>query len=220
MRLLTLKRFKEQNKVRPKFISPLFRKLSDVDASFLESSFTMDEVKNCDVMRQMGFGYKWLAWIKSCLSSASISILVNGSPSKEFKMEKGLRQGDSLSHFLFLLIVEAFQISIFEACNKGLYKYIFLAEGNDNLSLLQYANDALFFGKWSRSKANTLILILKCFEEASSLKVNLAKSRIFRVMVGMKEVETVSMSLGCLHDSILFMYLRLPVRRRMNLCDR
>ncbi|GJU05487.1 RNA-directed DNA polymerase, eukaryota, reverse transcriptase zinc-binding domain protein [Tanacetum coccineum] len=43
-----------------------------------------------DIMRQMGFSSKWRNWIASCLSSASISILINGSPAKEFKLEKGL----------------------------------------------------------------------------------------------------------------------------------
>lgn len=43
-----------------------------------------------NTMRQMGFGEKWIKWISACLSSASISILVNGSPTREFKMEGGL----------------------------------------------------------------------------------------------------------------------------------
>ncbi|GJY81621.1 cysteine-rich receptor-like protein kinase, partial [Tanacetum coccineum] len=90
-----------------------------------------------DTMRQMGFGSKWRNWITSCLSSASISILVNGSPTKEFKLEKGLRQGDPLSPFLFLIVAEALQVSILEACNKGFYKGLYLVDNNTNISLLQ-----------------------------------------------------------------------------------
>ncbi|GJZ67828.1 reverse transcriptase domain, reverse transcriptase zinc-binding domain protein [Tanacetum coccineum] len=167
----------------------------------------------------MGFGSKWRNWIEACLSSASISVLVNGTPSKEFHMERGLRQGDPLSPFLFLLVVEALQVSILEACNKGLFKRVSLVGCGDNLSLLQYADDALFFGKWSPSNANNLILILKCFEEASGLKVNLAKSRIFGVGLDIIEVEVVASSLGCLHGSIPFMYLGLPVGRKMSFFD-
>nr|GEX19814.1 RNA-directed DNA polymerase, eukaryota, reverse transcriptase zinc-binding domain protein [Tanacetum cinerariifolium] len=106
-------RFKEQNNVRPKFISPMFCKLSDVDASFLESSFTMDKVKI-------------VVWSRA------------GS--------KSLRP---------------------DGLNFNFLKRI-LGDPEDRvLRLHQYADDALFFRKWSRSNANKLILILKCFEEAS-----------------------------------------------------
>lgn len=60
------------------------------------------------------------------LSSTTVSILVNDSPTKEFKIERGLRQGDPLSPFLFLLVAEALQISILEACNKNLFKGLYL----------------------------------------------------------------------------------------------
>ncbi|GJZ05944.1 NAC domain-containing protein [Tanacetum coccineum] len=99
------------------------------------------------------------------------------------RMERGLRQGDPLSPFLFLLVVEALQISILEACDKGFFKGISLTNSGDNISLLRYADDALFFGEWSRLNAHNLILILKFFEEASGLKVNISKSRLFRVGV-------------------------------------
>ncbi|GJW80372.1 RNA-directed DNA polymerase, eukaryota [Tanacetum coccineum] len=130
-----------------------------------------------DVMLQMGFGIKWRKWIQACLSSASILVLINGSPSNEFKMERGLRQGDPLSPFLFLLVVEALQISILEVCSKGFFKGIYLANSGANLSLLQYADDARFFGEWSRLNAKNLISILKCFELALGLKINFSKSR-------------------------------------------
>ncbi|GKV35303.1 hypothetical protein SLEP1_g43600 [Rubroshorea leprosula] len=58
------------------------------------------------MMSRFGFGTKWRRWIKECLSTARVSVLVNGSPTEEFQMGKGLRQGDPLSLFLFLMIGE------------------------------------------------------------------------------------------------------------------
>nr|GEU45250.1 reverse transcriptase domain, reverse transcriptase zinc-binding domain protein [Tanacetum cinerariifolium] len=167
----------------------------------------------------MGFGVKWIKWMSSCLSSASISIIINGPPSKEFKMERDLRQGDPISPFLFLLVVEALQISILEACNKGVLKGVSIAESGVNVLLLQYADDASFFREWSRSNAKNLIHIFKCFDLGSVLKVNLAKSGLISVEVSISNVNAMAASLGCSHDLLSFIYLGLPVGKRIRVCD-
>ncbi|GJZ74416.1 putative RNA-directed DNA polymerase, eukaryota, reverse transcriptase zinc-binding domain protein [Tanacetum coccineum] len=72
-----------------------------------------------DIMRQMRFDIKCRKWIDACFSTTSITVLINGSPSKELKMEKVIRQGDPLSPLLFFLVVEALQVSITEACRSS-----------------------------------------------------------------------------------------------------
>ncbi|XP_072078102.1 uncharacterized protein [Arachis hypogaea] len=67
----------------------------------------------------MGFGQRWRNWVKECVSTASMSVLVNGSPSKEFKMERGLRQGDPLSPLLFVLVVDVLHRMLGEAARNG-----------------------------------------------------------------------------------------------------
>ncbi|GJX12723.1 putative RNA-directed DNA polymerase [Tanacetum coccineum] len=110
-----------------------------------------------DIMAQMNFGPKWCRWIFSCLTFTSVSVLINGSPSKEFKMKRGLRQGDPLSPFLFLIVAEALQVMTLEACNKGIFKGLSLDDDGPNISLLQYADDALFFGEWLVENARNLV---------------------------------------------------------------
>ncbi|GJZ15065.1 RNA-directed DNA polymerase, eukaryota, reverse transcriptase zinc-binding domain protein [Tanacetum coccineum] len=144
---------------------------------------------------------------------------MNGSPFKEFKLERGLRQGDSLSPFLFLIVVEALQISILEACEKGFYKCIHLANNGVNISLLQYADDALFFEDWSRTNVMHLIRILKCFELAYGLKVNMSKSKLIGVGILISEVENMATFVECSHDSVPFIYLGLLVGIRMRFVD-
>ncbi|KAE8670566.1 hypothetical protein F3Y22_tig00112124pilonHSYRG00037 [Hibiscus syriacus] len=54
------------------------------------------------VMNKMGFGSKWCNWIRKCVTTVSVSVLVNGVPSVEFPMAKGLRQGHFPTEYLGL----------------------------------------------------------------------------------------------------------------------
>jgi hypothetical protein len=55
------------------------------------------------VMKSMNFPTLWRKWIMECVGTATASVLVNGSPTKEFSLERGLRQGDPLSPFFILI---------------------------------------------------------------------------------------------------------------------
>ncbi|GKA96822.1 reverse transcriptase domain, reverse transcriptase zinc-binding domain protein, partial [Tanacetum coccineum] len=101
--------------------------------------------------------------------------------------------------------------------HKCVYKGLSLAEGGAHVSLLQYADDALFFGEWSYSNANTLVRILKCFQDVSGLKVNPSKSRLYGVGVPLNEVASVAEAINCTHDKLPFIYLGLPVGRNMRI---
>ena len=127
-------------------------------------------------MNQMNFGLKWWQWIMRCLSSSRASILVNGSPTKEFPIYKGVKHGDPLSPFLFIIAMEGLHITVKSAREKSLISGVKLPSNGHYISHLFYADDAIFVGEWDRFYIRNLSAILKCFHISFGLKFNFYKS--------------------------------------------
>ncbi|GKA66196.1 RNA-directed DNA polymerase, eukaryota, reverse transcriptase zinc-binding domain protein [Tanacetum coccineum] len=161
------------------------------------------------VMHFMGFSEKWISWIKGCLFSATASILINGSPTCEYQINRGLRQGDPLSPFLFIIAMEGLHVAVEDAISAGLYRGITV--NTLTLSHFFFADDALFIGEWSRANIKNMASILDCFHRVSGLKINFHKSNLVGIGVPFEEVNLFSQATGCnaIHSS--FMYLGLPV---------
>jgi len=72
-------------------------------------------------MQKMAFSVLWRKWIKECVITATASILVNGSPTYEFPLQRGLHQGDPLSPFLFLLAAEGLNVMMSSVVEHNLF---------------------------------------------------------------------------------------------------
>ncbi|GKB37452.1 RNA-directed DNA polymerase, eukaryota [Tanacetum coccineum] len=168
-----------------------------------------------DVLNSFGFGEKWRSWINGCLSSSMGSVLVNGNPTSEFHFHKGLKQGDPLSPFLFILIMESLHLSFNRVLDVGLYKGISI---NNSLMIshLFYADDAVFVGKWGPSNIKTIVHVLKCFYLASGLKINLHKSKLMEIGINKEEIDLAASIVGCLTFSSPFKYLGVQVGASMS----
>ncbi|GJW43867.1 RNA-directed DNA polymerase, eukaryota [Tanacetum coccineum] len=159
-----------------------------------------------DILKKFGFGEKWCKWIQSCLRSSRGSILINGSPTEEFQFYKGLKQGDPLSPFLFILIMESLHLSFQRVVDNGMFNGIKLSSSL-SISHLFYADDAVFMGQWCDGNISTLIHVLECFYRASGLRINMSKSKILGVNVDSDKVKGAASKLGCLILKTPFTYL-------------
>ncbi|GJU75866.1 RNA-directed DNA polymerase, eukaryota, partial [Tanacetum coccineum] len=163
-----------------------------------------------EVLEAFGFGQIWCNWIRGTLNSAKASILINGSPSKEFSCYRGLKQGDPLAPYLFILVMESLHLSFSRVVDEGLFKGIQLP-GSISISHLFYADDAMFIGEWSHENLKGIINILKSFFLASGLQINILKSQLLGVGVPRHVVEHAASSIGCSIMSNQFRYLGVMV---------
>ncbi|GKV49313.1 hypothetical protein SLEP1_g56069 [Rubroshorea leprosula] len=163
------------------------------------------------MMERFGFGIKWRGWIMECLSTARISVLVNRSPTKEYEVGKGLRQGDPLSPFLFLMIVEGLQGLVQRVIMEGMLHGIEIGKNGLSVSLLQFADDTVIMGRANVENIRTVKDILKWFELMSGLRINFSKSSIFGYNVMEKWLKGSAGMLHCRVGRAHFLYLGLPV---------
>ncbi|GJX11990.1 RNA-directed DNA polymerase, eukaryota [Tanacetum coccineum] len=131
------------------------------------------------------------------------------------KFSFGLKQGDPLSPFLFILIMESLHLSFQRVVDSGMFKGLNLSNSMC-ISHMFYADDVVFVGKWSDENINTLTNVLECFHRASGLKINMSKSKIMGVNVDENKVNLAASKLGCLSLYNPFSYLGMKVGDMMS----
>nr|GEV25673.1 RNA-directed DNA polymerase, eukaryota, reverse transcriptase zinc-binding domain protein [Tanacetum cinerariifolium] len=176
--------------------------LNEVQSAFvanrqiLDGPFILNELFQwCKSKKKHSFILRWCGWIQDCLRSSWGSMIVNGSPTEEFQFFKGLKHGDPLSPFLFILIMESLYISFQRVMDASLFKGIVL-DYSMQLSHMFYADDAVFMGQWSDSNINTIVHVLECFHRASGLRINMSKSELMGIVMDVDRVEQATLKIS------------------------
>uniref|UniRef100_A0A2N9J9T5 Non-specific serine/threonine protein kinase n=2 Tax=Fagus sylvatica TaxID=28930 RepID=A0A2N9J9T5_FAGSY len=131
------------------------------------------------IMLKMGFQSSWVNLIMGCVCSISFSILVNGSPHGYFTPSRGLRQGDPLSPYLFLLCAEGLHGLLSQAESRGQIQGISLCRNGPRLTHLFFADDCLLFCKENKTECDAFLQILNQYEFASRQQLNRSKTTLF-----------------------------------------
>ncbi|GKC47558.1 RNA-directed DNA polymerase, eukaryota, reverse transcriptase zinc-binding domain protein, partial [Tanacetum coccineum] len=166
------------------------------------------------ILDSLEFGLKWRSWIKTFLSSSRAFILVNGSPTSEFSINRGLRQGDPLSPFLFIIVMEGLLNAFVDAVGNGLINGININNSSINISYF-FADDVIITTGWNARDLENIIRVLHVFYLASGLKINIHKSNIYGIGVNEDEVYNMASNAGCIIGNIPFNYLGLPIGSNM-----
>lgn len=140
------------------------------------------------VMLQMGFELLWVSLIMDCISPVSFSVMFNSDLQGYFKPARGLRQGDPLSPYLFLICAESLSRMLSFELQSGGISGCKITRSCPTISHLLFDDDSLLFCKASIQECQTIHKILSIYEKASDQCVNFDKSAmLFSPNVGSSE---------------------------------
>ncbi|XP_057720278.1 uncharacterized protein LOC130934758 [Arachis stenosperma] len=139
-----------------------------VDWRFLESTLIA-----------FGFPIIIVNLIMNCVRASSLSIIWNGNRLDSFAPRRGLRQGDPMSPYLFVLCMERLACYISQKVVEGVWKPVSVTRGGPKFSHLMFADDLLLFCQATKSQVQMVMHSLNIFYKASGMKVNFEKSKVF-----------------------------------------
>ena len=146
------------------------------------------------VLKRFGFGPSFCSWIKTCYNGISSCVMNEGFSTGYFKIERGVRQGDPLSPYLFLVVIETLAQALRnEVSLKG------IDFGEFEVKQILYADDMTIF---IRDKASVRLLqnLFQAFSEISGLKVNMDKTKI--LVIGKNEGNVAQYQFGSIVTEI------------------
>ena len=138
-----------------------------VEWDFLEALF-----------HKMGFHSQWIAWIMGCVRSVSYSVLLNGQSYGHITPRRGIRQGDPLLPFLFILCAEALVHTMNQVEVSGVISGMKIASGCPSVQHLLFADDSFFLCKATLTECGEFLRRLKLYGDSSGQMINFQKSAI------------------------------------------
>ena len=126
-----------------------------------------------NLLRHLGFGASFCRWISTLYRGANMQLMVNGWLSRKIDLQRGVRQGDSLSPMLYILCVEVLAAKI--RCTPQIEGFLLPGARGKCFKVGQYADDTTGFLKNLRS-LRVLFEIISLYEKGSGAKLNRSKS--------------------------------------------
>ena len=164
------------------------------------------------MMVKLGFNQRWVELIMICVSSVTYRVRVNGDLTESFVPERGLRQGDPLSPYLFQLCAEGFSSLLKKAEDDGSIKGVTICHNAPSVSHLLFADDSLIVFRANGEDAQQLQSLLQVYEQCSGQKINKDKTAVmFSANVREEDKQEVMNALNIPRETANERYLGLPV---------
>ncbi|VFQ66033.1 unnamed protein product [Cuscuta campestris] len=178
----------------------------DITKAF--DTISWDYISQC--LNRFGFNQKFTSLVMNSIQHSIISTLVNGTPSKPFNPRRGVRQGDPLSPYIFIIAMEGFTRSLNKLVSTGHLKG-FNTGRIQTVNHLSYADDVLVFTNGSIHNLKKLKNFLSNFEESTGLHLNLTKIQIISPKPSSNHAKRQKDCLGMKLASLPVTYLGTPI---------
>ena len=131
------------------------------------------------IILKLGFHQRWVELVMLCISTVSYAICINGVPQGHITPFRGLRQGDPLSPYLFLICVEGLSALLHQAVHDKVLRGVSACQKGPKISHLFFVGDCLIFGWATIKKSEKILRLLKVYGELSSQQLNKQKTSLF-----------------------------------------
>ncbi|XP_062088916.1 uncharacterized protein LOC133795483 [Humulus lupulus] len=131
------------------------------------------------MMTRLGFSSRWIQMIMQCIYSVQYTVVTGDKELGPIFPSRGLRQGDPISPYLFLICAEGLSKLITHFGTRGWLHGCRVARGAPVVSHLLFVDDSYLYCRALEEEATKVNLLLKWFEKGSGQQVNLAKSSVF-----------------------------------------
>lgn len=163
-----------------------------------------------DTLVEASFPSMWVSWIRTCVQTSSMRLLWNGELTD--LPTRGIRQGDPISPYIFVLCMERLSHLINIAIAEKHWKPIKISRHGPKMSHVLLVDDIILVTEASGAQMHTIMHVLDHFYSSSGIKVSASKSKLFvSKNVGRATVEDLQRISGFKATSNLGSYLGMPV---------
>ena len=181
--------------------------MTDMSKSYDRMEWTFIEA----VLRKLGFSETWITWIMRCVTSVKYKVLMNGQPRGNIVPSRGLRQGDPLNPFIFILCTEALASHLNQAESQGKITGMCVTPTCLSVSHLVFADDSRFFCKAEPRECEEVMKVVKRYGKTSGQCINFDKSSLlFGKQINATSRQEIKDALGIQNEGGMGTYLGIP----------